>query len=717
MSIKQKILFAILPFFILFGLITMGMGIKSLQSQGAQSIDRIHSIMVNDKNEKLIDLVRNTFEIMATQYQAAHDPVQVANAYKRELQSIVDLAYTSIEGIYARKEIADGEKQKMASEVVEKMRYGAGDYVWINDMKPAMVMHPLKPEMNGKDISDFKDPNGKKLFVEMVNVCRKDGQGFVDYMWPKPGEDKPVAKLSYVRLFKPWNWVIGTGVYLQTAEHRFQDEAKQQIGNLRFGPDNKDYFFIIDTDVKAVMHPIKPELNGKDLSGFQDPKGKKLFAEMARVSKEKGEGFVEYMWEKPGEKDPVRKISYVKLFKEWNWIVGTGIYIDDIDKAMQAQEKDVASAIGKQRWWIIAVSAMLTLIAGIVVSLLAHKIAHPIRTTSLMLRDIAEGEGDLTGRLQVTTKDELGDMAKWFNVFVEKLQNIIKKIAEDAKELKSSAGALSKVSGEMSSGAGQTSGRANTVAVAIEEMSANMASVAASMDETTSNVDMVAAAVEEMNSTIKEIAETSEKARTITDQAVGEAARSSAQVDALGKSAREINKVLETISDISDQVDLLALNATIEAARAGDAGKGFAVVASEIKELAKQTSDAADQIKERIEEIQKTTSATIVEISNISKVVSENSTIVNTIATAVEEQAVTANEISQNIAHISRGIQEINENVSQSSTVSAEMAKEIAAVDQAATTMSENSNMVDKNAGRLNDLATGFANLVATFKV
>jgi methyl-accepting chemotaxis protein len=717
MSIKRKILFTTLPFFILFGLITMWMGITSLQNQGAQSIDRIHSIMVNDKNEKLNDLVRNTFEIMATQYRAAHDPTQVAHAYQQELQSVVDLAYSSIEGVYARKELTDGEKQKMAAGIIEKMRYADGNYVWINDMQPAMVMHPIKPEMNGKNISDFKDPNGKQLFVEMVKVCEKDGQGFVDYMWPKPGEQKPVAKLSYVRLFKPWNWIIGTGVYLQMAEQHFKDQAKQQIGSLRFGPDNQDYFFVIDTEAKIVMHPIKPELNGKDMNDFQDPKGKRLFAEMAKVSKDKGEGYVDYMWPKPGEKDPVRKISYVKLFKEWNWIVGTGIYTDDIDKAMLAQQKDVTSTIGRQRLWLIGISAALLLVVGTIITYMAKRISSPIREASLMLRDIAEGEGDLTGRLKVTTKDELGDMAKWFNVFVEKLQNIIKLIAEDTKELNSSASSLSKISGEMSTGAGQTSGKANTVAVAVEEMSANMSSVSASMEETAASVDMVAAAVEQMNATIKEIAQTSEKARVITEQAVGEAAKSSAQVDALGKSAMEINKVLETISEISDQVDLLALNATIEAARAGDAGKGFAVVASEIKELAKQTAIATDLIKDRIEEIQKTTTATIAEIGNISKVVTENSSIVNTIATAVEEQAVTANEISQNIAQISQGIQEINENVAQSSTVSAEIARDIADVNNAATEMSENSNRVSLNAGRLNDLSGGFSKLVATFKV
>ncbi|MDR3630987.1 MAG: methyl-accepting chemotaxis protein [Desulfocapsaceae bacterium] len=717
MSIRRKILLTTLPFFLLFGLISMGICIRALQNEGSQSIDRVHSIMVNDKNEKLNDLVRNTFEIMATQYRAAHDPAQVAQAYKQELQSVVDLAYSSIEDVYAKKDLTDAEKQKMAAAIVEKMRYADGNYLWINDMQPVMVMHPIKPELDGKNVSDARDPNGTRLFVEMVKVCQKDGQGFVEYMWPKPGEEKPVAKLSYVRLFKPWNWIIGTGVYMQAAEERFMDEAKRQIGSLRFGPDNQDYFFIIDTGARIVMHPIKPELDGKDMSDFQDPQGKKFFAEMARLGKENGDGYIEYMWPKPGEKDPVRKISYVRLFKQWNWIVGTGIYADDIDKALLAQQRGMQASITRQGVWIAGCSAVLIAVVGCIVTFLANRISSPIRSASLMLRDIAEGEGDLTRRLKVSSGDELGDLAKWFNVFVEKLQNIIKDIADDGKALNTSVDSLSRIAGEMSKGAEETSGRANTVSAAVEEMSANMSSVASSMGETTANVDMVAAAVEEMNATIKEIAQTSEKARVITDQAVGEAARSSAQVDALGKSAQEIAKVLETISDISDQVDLLALNATIEAARAGDAGKGFAVVASEIKELARQTAAATNVIRDLIEEIQKTTRDTIVEIGSISKVVSQNSSIVNTIATAVEEQAVTVDQISQNISHISQGIQEINENVSQSSSVSIQIAGDIADVNRAAQEMSENSNKVNTNTGSLHELSAGLTKLVGTFKV
>ena len=149
----------------------------------------------------------------------------------------------------------------------------------------------------------------------MVKVCEKNGQGFVDYMWPKPGEDKPVAKLSFVRLFKPWNWVIGTGVYLETAEKHFQEEAKKQIGNLRFGPDGKDYFFILDTEGKMVMHPIKPAMNDKDQTRVPRPQGKNPVPGDGQGLPGKRQGFVDYLWPKPGEKEPVAKLVLRPAFQ------------------------------------------------------------------------------------------------------------------------------------------------------------------------------------------------------------------------------------------------------------------------------------------------------------------------------------------------------------------------------------------------------------------
>ncbi|MFH0782506.1 MAG: methyl-accepting chemotaxis protein [Pseudomonadota bacterium] len=716
LTITKKILGVTLPFFAIFGVGILFLSITSIENQGRQGLELINSTMQNDKKEKLTDLVRNTFEILSTQYQTAHDTTKIAKAYESELQSVVNLAFTSVQAIYNEEGPSEQSKKDQAMKVIKSMRYAGDNYLWINDMKPTMVMHPMKPAMDGTDLSTYKDPNGKFLFNEFVKVCAKDGQGFVDYMWPKPGKDKPVAKLSYVKLFKPWNWVIGTGVYLETAEKYFMDQAKQQIGNLRFGPDGKDYFFILDTSGKMVMHPIKPSMNDTDQTDSRDPKGKPLFQEMIRVCRENGQGFVDYLWPKPGETEPVSKLSYVQLFKEWGWIVGTGIYVDDIDKAMAKQRQGVAATLAQQKTLITAIVSAMILVVGGLLIFMATRIAKPIRATDAFFKDISEGQGDLTARLKVSSNDEIGDMAKSFNVFADKLQGMVGYIAEEAVEINTSAESLTQISTDLTGVAEDTLGKSNTAAAAVEEMSANMTVVAGSMDEAAANVNAVATAIEEMTSTINEIAETSEKAREITDNAVKQSSDASISVDALGTAAREITKVLETITDISKQVNLLALNATIEAARAGDAGKGFAVVANEIKDLANQTSHASDQIKERIESIQNTTKNTVTVIENISRVVGENSEIVNTIATAVEEQSVTAREISQNVAQISMSIQEVNNNISQSSQVSHMIAKEISQMNKSSGKMNESAHQVQKNAGSLDFLAKSLNKLVSTYK-
>lgn len=716
MTITKKILLVSLPFFLVFGLALLYMSISSLEKQGEQSLQIVNTTMLNDKEEKLTDLVRNSFEILASQYRIAHDMKKISEAYQKELQSVVNLAYSSIQAIYEDSEISDEQKKARALKVVKNMRYAGSNYLWINDMQSAMVMHPIKPALDGKNLSGFKDPNGKHLFNEMVKVCDAEGQGFVDYMWPKPGEEQPVPKLSFVKLFKPWNWVIGTGVYLETAEKRFMDEAKRQIGNLRFGPDGKDYFFIIDTDANMVMHPIKPALEGKNLAGFKDPNGKALFLEMVKVGKEKGSGLVEYMWPKPGEEQPVPKLSYVQHFNEWGWIVGTGIYTDDINKAMAKQEKAVTGIISQQKIIIASiVAAMMVAVAGLL-TFMVSRIAKPIRRTDEFFLDIAEGEGDLTARLEIESQDEIGHMGNSFNKFADKLQEMIRYIAKESVEIDQASTALAGISDELSSASEDTVQKSTAAATAVEEMSANMGVIATSMEESAGSVNAVASAIEEMTSTINEIAETSEKARAITENAVAKSSSASVSVDELGNAALEITKVLETITEISQQVDLLALNATIEAARAGEAGKGFAVVASEIKDLANQTAQATDQIKERIDSIQATTKTTVGVMKEISEVVGENNEVVNTIATAVEEQSITANEISQNVSQITMAIEEVNNNISESSQVSQMLAEEVAGLNTSSGVLNENASQLDDSSNSLNSLASSLNNLVSTYK-
>lgn len=365
----------------------------------------------------------------------------------------------------------------------------------------------------------------------------------------------------------------------------------------------------------------------------------------------------------------------------------------------------------------ILVALVAGLLTAVVVFFAARSIVRPINAAVAGLKDIAQGEGDLTMRLEATTRDEVGELAKWFNVFIEKLQGIIQDIAGGVDTLSSSSTELSAISEQMTQGIQTVSDKSNTVSAAAEEMSANMNNVAAAMEQSATNTNMVATASEEMSSTIGEIAQNAEKARSISDEAAHKASSASTNMDQLGEAANAIGKVIETITDISEQVNLLALNATIEAARAGEAGKGFAVVANEIKELAKQTAAATQDIKDKIGAIQGTTSMTVGQISEITQVITDVNDVVANIATAVEQQSAATKEIATNVAQASQGIQEVNENVNQSSSVSGEISQDIAGVSVSMNEMSTSSSQVNLSAQELSKLSENLKGLVDQFKV
>ena len=394
---------------------------------------------------------------------------------------------------------------------------------------------------------------------------------------------------------------------------------------------------------------------------------------------------------------------------------------DKIGTILQQLQQDAEGEVTKAKDFTLKLCTLLLVIgilSGIfLIFFIVRSITKPINHVVAGLKDIAEGEGDLTMRLEVKTRDEVGELARRFNAFVEKIQGMIKDIAGNAETLGSSSIELSAISKQMSTGAGQTSDKSNNVATRSEEMSSNMNSVASAMEQASTNIDMVATSTEEMTATINEIAQNSEKARAITDEAVSEAKGASDSVDELGSAAQEISKVTETITEISEQTNLLALNATIEAARAGDAGKGFAVVANEIKELARQTAEATQDIKKRIEGMQGSTAGTVTKIQQISKIINDVNDIVSTIATAVEEQSVTTKEIATNVAQASTGIGEVTENVVESSTVAADIAKDISEVNQAADEITNSSSQVNLSAEELNKLAEQLKEMVGRFRV
>lgn len=364
---------------------------------------------------------------------------------------------------------------------------------------------------------------------------------------------------------------------------------------------------------------------------------------------------------------------------------------------------------------IVGIAVTVILCLGIIF-LVSGLVIKPVNKVVSGLKDIAQGEGDLTRKLDIQSQDELGELAHWFNTFLGNLRQIISDIATDSDQVGASSEKLLGIAKNLAKGAEDSSGRASSVAAASEEMSANMNRISENMGITMDNTSMVAAAAEEMTSTINEIAGNSEKARQISSNAVTQAATVSEKMRELDTAAQSISVVTETINDISEQTNLLALNATIEAARAGEAGKGFAVVASEIKALANQTAAATSDIKAKIQGVQQTTALTTEEIASISGVITDVNDIISSIAAAIQEQSAATGEISKNVSQTSDGIEQATQGVAQGVEVIQDINQNIASLNASAGVISEDSGKVAVNAEELQKMAARLNHILAKFK-
>lgn len=366
----------------------------------------------------------------------------------------------------------------------------------------------------------------------------------------------------------------------------------------------------------------------------------------------------------------------------------------------------------------LALFSFVILLGGIFISVLfSRSLVKPIQETITMLKDISEGRGDLTKRLQAKTRDEIGDMARYFNNFIEKLQAMISSITGNAQTVASSAEKLSTVSTQIVANAEQMNSQTATVASATEQATTNINTISSSAEEISNSVNSVSSAIEEMSATLNEVSKSCQKELRIAVEANKHAANSKDVMDRLGDAAKSIGKIVDMINDIADQTNLLALNATIEAASAGDAGKGFAVVANEVKELAKQTARATDEIQKQIEGMQSNTESARKAILEVTRVIEEVNVISQTIVSAVEEQSVTINEIAKNVNHVSAGTQDVARNVAESAKGLSEVSMTIGNVSNVVSDTTRGITQVNSSADELARLSETLKKLLSQFKI
>jgi len=457
-----------------------------------------------------------------------------------------------------------------------------------------------------------------------------------------------------------------------------EDAKKAAIGAIKaMRYDKVEYFWINDLTDLMVMHPIKPELDGKKLDQLKDKNGKFLFTEFNNVVKAKGAGFVDYLWPKPGSEEGVPKISYVMGFTPWGWVIGSGIYVDDVDAKFRTD------AI-KLLLWGIGISGFV----GISLLLLSRNIIKTLggdpSVATAVTRRIAAG--DLATAVDCSGSDKDSLLAN-ISTMQETLRNMISSIIGNAERVSTAADQLLHASEQVADRARQQSDAASSMAASVEEM-------AVSIDQVKENAGEAHGISQEAGAISEEGAAVIHNAATEMRK-ISEAVQSSSTIiEDLGRQSDQITSIVNTIKEIADQTNLLALNAAIEAARAGEQGRGFAVVADEVRKLAERTSLSTKEIGGMVAKIQNGTrsavssmQAGVSQVSNGVQLANQAAESINRIRDGAARVTVVVNGISDSIAEQSAAGNEIAQQLETIAQMSEESAVAVRHTADAARTL------------------------------
>ena len=413
----------------------------------------------------------------------------------------------------------------------------------------------------------------------------------------------------------------------------------------------------------------------------------------------------------------VYPVTGPEWFKQSTEAINSSLKISDVVGSISdVTVEDVETASRWHMSQIIAISVVALAILVWLSTLLFGAIGR-IESVKDKLRDIAEGEGDLTARLDETADDEIGELSKWFNTFVNQLEGVITNIRDVSTKLGTSSKELLESAGTLINDSEQMTAKVNGIAGATELISSSVDTMNSEAENVSNATANVAAAIEEMTSTTREIAISAEKEAKITAEADEKAKNASDIMKSLANSTDDIGKSSETITEIASQTKLLSLNATIEAASAGEAGKGFAVVADEVKELAKQTADTNEEIGSKVNAVQKDAETAVGAINTVSDSITNIRDASMTVASATKEQTATVDEISSSVQRTDNAAKELRTNIQQIASEISEISKNIQEVNVAVNSSGEVTRNADDNAKRTAAMAFELDKVVGKFKV
>ena len=459
------------------------------------------------------------------------------------------------------------------------------------------------------------------------------------------------------------------------------------LSNITYGTDG--YFFGYDSQTVRLFKGNSPEGVGKNFQDNRDPNGVYTNRELVRVAKD-GSHYAQYSSSLPGNEHVlVPKLGYTEYLPKWDMVIGTVVNLDGIEAQVAEVEAGVKERMQGMILSIVAITFVVLLVIAVIGMLVANTILRPLHLMKANLDDIAAGEGDLTHRLAITSQDELGDLARSFNRFVDKIHAMVRQITDMTFQLTTLVGQVSDQAHRSEQAMERQRHETDQVATAINEMSSAAQEVARSAQ----GASVAAQKTDEEGQVAKRVVDGSIQQ---IHALVSDIRSSGSSLDSLQQDVTSIVSVLGVIRSIADQTNLLALNAAIEAARAGEAGRGFAVVADEVRALASRTQQSTQEIQGMIDRLQQGTDEAVQAMRRSSEAgvgTSEQANqagesldamaqLIGTInsmnaqiASAAEEQTAVAEEINRSVHQIAVAVDNVADETQQGAQTTRSLAQ------------------------------------------